>query len=135
MDRRGNGWERTVRVFSRTEFDVEVPEIYADEVRLKQIMLNLLSNAIKFTEPGGEIHVSVSAVDDNQIRVSVADNGIGIPSEKSDKVFLPFVQDVGSYHLAKEGTGLGLRLVKSLAEMMSGRVEIETEEGKGTTGR
>ncbi len=115
------------------EFGTNDLEVFADEIRIKQIMLNLLSNAIKFTEPGGNIRISVSAVGEDHVRISVADDGIGIPSDKLSRVFMPFVQDIRSNHLAKEGTGLGLTLVKSLVELMKGRVEIASEEGIGTT--
>jgi len=115
----------------KIEVGDDVPDIYADVVRVKQVLLNLLSNAIKFTEPGGEICIAAS-IDDELVRISVADTGIGIPVEKQSLMFHPFVQETGSYHLAHEGTGLGLTLVKSLVELMGGRVAIESELGKGT---
>jgi PAS domain S-box-containing protein len=115
-----------------TTFHDSIPEVYGDEVRVKQILLNVLSNAIKFTEPQGEINLSVSSTDDGHVKISVIDNGIGIPSEKVSHVFEPFVQDSGSYHLTQEGTGLGLTLVKSLTELMGGRAELESELGEGT---
>jgi len=110
-----------------------VDGVYADEVRLKQVLLNLLSNAVKFTEPGGEIHISATLADGHKVRISVADNGIGILPDNIEGVFLPFVQDTSSFFLAQEGTGLGLTLVKSLVELMGGKVELESEIKKGTT--
>ncbi len=107
--------------------------IFADEIRVKQIFLNLLSNAIKFTRPGGDIKIVTKRFDADKIEVSVIDNGIGISSEKLNQVFQPFIQDNVSHHLAQEGTGLGLTLVKSLTELMGGGVEIDSELGNGTT--
>jgi len=115
------------------EIDNGADEVYADEVRIKQVLLNLLSNAIKFTEPGGEIRISVSLADEDEVQISVIDTGIGILPETLDDVFKPFVQDTNSNYLAQEGTGLGLTLVKSLTELMGGTVELESDVGKGTT--
>lgn len=115
------------------KIDEQVSAIFADEIRVKQIVLNVLTNAIKFTEPGGTVILSVSNAENDQVLISVKDTGIGIPSEKIDDVFRPFVQDKRSYHLAHEGTGLGLTLVKSFVELLDGRVEMESEVDKGTT--
>jgi len=115
------------------EIDNGVDEVYGDEVRIKQILLNLLSNAIKFTEPGGDIRISASSTSEGEVRISVIDTGIGILPEILADVFQPFVQDTKSNYLAQEGTGLGLTLVKSLADLMGGTVELESEVGKGTT--
>jgi len=115
------------------EIDNGIDGIYGDEVRIKQILLNLLSNAIKFTEPGGDIRIVVSLANEDEVRISVIDTGIGILPEILADVFHPFVQDTKSKYLAQEGTGLGLTLVKSLAELMGGTVELESEVGKGTT--
>lgn len=120
-------------VSMRLDLDNDVPEIYADETRVKQIILNLLSNSIKFTRPGGDILISAEQPDEGFVKVSVSDTGIGISEDKLECVFQPFIQDLSSHHITQEGTGLGLALVKSLTELMGGKVEIQSEFGGGTT--
>lgn len=103
-----------------------------DPVRLRQIVLNLLWNAVKFTD-AGEIALSVSATEDGDkvtLMVSVKDTGIGIPADKLDKIFEPFER--GETGSSRSGSGLGLPLAKKMIEMMNGRIEVESEEGKGS---
>lgn len=107
-------------------------EIVADERALKQIMLNLLSNAVKFTPAGGTISVDV-AEEDNEVRLVVRDTGRGIPKDQIDRLGQPFEQIATDAKLSKQGTGLGLALVRSLAELHGGRMAIESELGKGTS--
>ncbi len=107
-------------------------EIVADERALKQIMLNLLSNAVKFTPAGGKISVDV-AEEDNEVRLVVRDTGRGIPKDQIDRLGQPFEQIATDAKLSKQGTGLGLALVRSLAELHGGRMAIESELGKGTS--
>lgn len=112
-------------------------EIIADELKLKQILYNLLSNAVKFTPDGGWVRLKAGLIDQQQgkfIEISVADNGIGIPISKQEKIFEPFTQLDGSYTRKQEGTGLGLSLVKRLVELHGGRTWVESaENGKGST--
>jgi PAS domain S-box-containing protein len=124
---------RSAEVSIDVNIQNDVPKIYADETRIKQIVLNLLSNSIKFTRPGGKITVIAEQAEDEGVSLSVIDTGVGISKDKLDRVFQPFVQDLSSHHLTQEGTGLGLTLVKSLAELMGGNVEITSEVGEGTT--
>ncbi|RKY04658.1 hypothetical protein DRP77_03275, partial [Candidatus Poribacteria bacterium] len=109
----------------------DLPPIYADKVRIKQIMYNLLSNAVKFTPKGGRISVSVEH-NDLEFTISVEDTGIGIREEDIPKLFEPFVQLNFSYSREHGGTGLGLALVKKLVEMHGGRIWVESEYGKGS---
>jgi signal transduction histidine kinase len=106
--------------------------IYADERLLKQMLLNLLSNACKFTPPGGTITCSLS-VDDAAAVFSVADTGVGIPAEHLERVLLPFVQLDGALTRRHDGTGLGLALVKAMAELHGGALRLESGAGSGTT--
>jgi two-component system, sensor histidine kinase and response regulator len=115
----------------------EVPSLLrGDPGRLCQILNNLIGNAIKFT-PQGEVnlHVSLEAEDENQARVrfKVSDTGIGIPSGKIESLFSAFSQVDASTTRRFGGTGLGLSISKQLAEMMGGRIGVQSEEGKGST--
>jgi signal transduction histidine kinase len=105
---------------------------FADERLLKQMLLNLLSNACKFTPAGGRIECVVS-VDDAGLTLAVADTGVGIPPEHLDRVLQPFVQVDSSLSRRHEGTGLGLALVKVMAELHGGLVRLDSKLGCGTT--
>jgi signal transduction histidine kinase len=103
----------------------------ADRRALKQILLNLVSNAVKFTPTGGHVSVSASAQDD-QVVLSVRDDGIGIPECDLPRIGNPFEQVAGDPIVAKGGTGLGLSLVRALAEKHGGSMQIVSQEGFGT---
>ena len=104
----------------------------ADPEKVRQILLNLLSNAIKFTEPEGRIMVSC-AVEQRLVRLSVADTGVGIPSDKLDRIFEPFVQLQPGRTRTHEGTGLGLAISRDLARAMHGEIAVESTVGVGST--
>jgi signal transduction histidine kinase len=106
--------------------------IYADERLLKQMLLNLLSNACKFTPPGGNITCSL-AIDDAQVVFSVADTGVGIPAEHLERILQPFVQLDSALTRRHDGTGLGLALVKAMAELHGGSLRLDSRVGSGTT--
>jgi CheY-like chemotaxis protein/two-component sensor histidine kinase len=110
--------------------------ILGDPARLRQILVNLLSNAAKFTE-NGEIKVSVSGkkLQDStyEIHFAVSDTGIGIPSDKANRLFRPFSQVDASTARKYGGTGLGLVISKKLVEMMCGKIWVESTPGKGST--
>ena len=106
--------------------------VMADKRAVKQILLNLLSNAIKFTPRGGRITVSTARQDDS-VLLSVADTGVGIPAADLPRLGKPFEQATMDSSLAKAGTGLGLALVRSLAQLHGGDLTIDSAEGRGTT--
>jgi len=106
--------------------------IRADERALRQILINLLSNAVKFTPPNGRIGLGAST-DAAGIRLWVSDTGIGIAAGDIPKLMQPFTQLDNSYRRKHRGTGLGLALVRSLAELHGGSVTIESAPGNGTT--
>jgi signal transduction histidine kinase len=106
--------------------------IDADGIKISIVFSNLVKNAIQFTDPGGQITVKVEA-DSGYMKVSVSDNGVGIPARDLPRVFDRFFQ-VES-HLTRRfgGMGLGLAIVKSMIELHGGRIWVESEEGKGST--
>lgn len=104
----------------------------ADRGKVDQILLNLLSNAIKFTNPGGSVRV-VCSTGDTMTTIAVTDTGIGIPSEKFEAIFEPFVQLGRSLSSAHEGTGLGLAISRDLARAMSGDLLVQSKVGAGST--
>ena len=107
-----------------------------DPGRLRQILVNLGTNAVKFTSSGKiTIQVSVENEDERDVRLrfSVSDTGIGIPANRQDILFSPFTQVDGSTTRKYGGTGLGLAISKQLAELMGGRIGVESQEGKGST--
>ena len=107
---------------------------HADREKLQQIVLNLLSNAIKFTDGGGTIRLGCE-VDDALVHVLVADTGVGIPGERLEAIFEPFVQLDTSLTRTQEGTGLGLAISRDLARGMSGSLTVESAVGVGSTFR
>ena len=117
----------------RTELPEQVPHVQADERLIRQMLLNLIANAIKFTPSGGDIAVGILAQADGSIRIFVADNGIGIATENIPRVLEPFVQVDNGIARKYEGTGLGLPLVKSFAELHGGALTIDSGAGLGTT--
>lgn len=106
--------------------------VLADGDRLKQVMMNLLTNAVKYTEAGGEI--VLSAKKEGQFaRIDVKDTGIGIPEEKIDQIFQPFIQMDNNNSGSKEsGFGLGLPITKRLIHLMEGDLSVKTKQGEGS---
>ena len=104
----------------------------ADRTRVEQIILNLLSNAVKFTPAGGRIAVGCVASGD-RVMFSVRDTGVGVPAEKREAIFEPFVQLGRSLSSAHEGVGLGLAISRDLARAMGGDLTIESATGVGST--
>ena len=111
--------------------EASAPALYADERALKQILINLVSNAVKFTPEGGRIEVVGGLARDGSFQIMVKDNGPGIPRDKLDRIFTPFSQVDNRYDRQAGGTGLGLALVRGLAELHGGRAWLESEFGKG----
>ncbi|MBC7348593.1 MAG: response regulator [Candidatus Aminicenantes bacterium] len=114
-----------------------LPEsVIGDTSRLRQVLLNLVSNAIKFTEKG-EVAVEVQeesrTAQDITLHFQVRDTGIGIPRDKLDSIFQPFVQADASFSRKYGGTGLGLAITSQLVSLMGGRIWAESEVGRGST--
>ena len=113
--------------------DVPVHDLVrADPTRLKQAILNLLSNAIKYNSLGGSVSIGVAATDDNRIRISVADTGIGIAASKQEELFQPFNR-LGAEASDVEGSGIGLTVTKRLVDLMGGKIEFDSIDNQGST--
>jgi len=115
------------------QMDPAVCRALGDARRLEQILLNLLANAVKFTQQGG-VRIQVDMVEDGRLlRFQVADTGPGIAREDFDKLFQPFQQLQTGLDRPHEGTGLGLAICRRLAGLLGGRIELESEPGRGST--
>jgi signal transduction histidine kinase/ActR/RegA family two-component response regulator len=128
--------EKKIKIHQKTA--ESIPKmVLGDSVRISQILLNILSNAIKFTPENGKITVESSAQKiDNQkikIEIKIQDSGIGIPKDKLETIFEPFVQTSDDTARKYGGTGLGLSIVKKLVEMMEGTIHVDSKIEKGTT--
>jgi GAF domain-containing protein len=113
------------------EFNGQLPQVYLDEEKLRQIVINLLSNAVKFTERG---MVRLAAkCNGESFAVAVTDTGIGIPADKLEHVFEEFAQADASSTRVYGGTGLGLTIARRLARLMDGDIAVESTPGVGST--
>jgi signal transduction histidine kinase len=124
------------RVLIEVQFPPELPLLWADELKLRQIILNLMSNAVKFTRPGGRVAVAAYDLgpgDDGGVVVEIADNGIGMAAESIPLALSPFRQIDNRLDRKYEGTGLGLPLTKGLVELHGGALDITSQVDLGTT--
>lgn len=115
------------------EIENDLPLIFADRGRFRQIMFNLLSNAVKFTEKGAVLVKATALKKEGYVKFSVADTGIGIIKKDRLAIFEPFIQAGGRDGRRNEGTGLGLAISKSFVEMHGGEMWFESKLGKGST--
>ena len=106
--------------------------VCGDGDKVRQILINLLSNAIKFTPPGGRIDLDCTA-DEKMFHITVRDSGTGIPPDKLEAIFEPFVQVNRDYSSKHEGTGLGLAISRDLARRMDGDLTVSSTLGEGAT--
>ena len=105
--------------------------VYADVLRLKQVLINLLSNAIKYNKSGGKVSVNCAIVSDDYIEISVFDTGKGISAENINKLFTPF-ERLGIDKAGIDGTGIGLVITKDLVELMGGEIKCSSKPDKGS---
>ncbi len=113
-------------------FPDQLPLMLGNEDRIEQVLVNLLDNAVKFSRPGGKVVVRAQVQDDN-ITVSIADQGPGIPPEDLEHIWERFHRVEKSRSRALGGTGLGLAIVRQIAEAHGGAVSVQSEVGKGST--
>ena len=126
--------ERAIRLGIRLVGQVseDVGQIEADERRLKQLLYNLLSNALKFTPEGGEVRIEVRRQAD-AVELRVSDTGVGIAPEQCEKIFESFYQVDSTLSKNAQGTGLGLAVVRQIAELHGGGARVQSEPGEGST--
>ncbi|GAB4190191.1 MAG: ATP-binding protein [Phycisphaeraceae bacterium] len=116
-----------------------LPAVVTDAGKLQQILFNFLANAVKFTPPQGVVTITASLVDEGRddtpghVRISVTDTGPGIPPEDQDRIFEKFVQLDPGVTREHGGTGLGLTISQELAELLHGRIDLDSMPGKGAT--
>jgi PAS domain S-box-containing protein len=108
------------------------PPVLADRARLVQVIDNLIANAVKFTDEGGQVQVTASAAG-REWRIDVQDSGIGIPPDEIGRLFDRFFRASNATTAGRPGSGLGLSIVKEVAELLGGRVEVSSTLGAGTT--
>jgi PAS domain S-box-containing protein len=131
---RAQAAQKGVTLLSST--DGEPPAaLLLDAARLRQVLVNLIGNAVKFTSEGSvEVHTSFrEAARGVDLRITVTDTGIGIPSERIDSIFEAFVQSDPAIHEKYGGTGLGLAITKRLAGLLGGGIQVDSEPGTGST--
>jgi two-component system phosphate regulon sensor histidine kinase PhoR len=118
-----------------SDISPDVPEIMADESKLTQILHNFVSNALKYSPQGGEVKISACLCEIEGVpgvRISISDQGLGIPPDQLPKMFHQFFRVEGQSHQGIKGTGLGMWLSKHMIDGHHGRVWVESEFGKGT---
>ncbi len=115
----------------RVEVGPAIDEVYADELRLKQVVLNLVTNAVKFTDDGGSVVIRATRAGP-EVLIEVTDTGHGIPPEDRERIFESFQQG-GRGPSHEEGTGLGLTLSRRIVELLGGRMWLDSEVGVGST--
>lgn len=111
--------------------DLEEIVAYIDKEKFDKILSNVLANAFKFTPEGGKVEIGITMKEKNA-EINISDTGTGIPKNQIDKIFDRFYQVDGSHTRRHEGTGIGLALTKELIELHGGKIEVASEEGKGS---
>ncbi|RZL09589.1 MAG: PAS domain S-box protein [Rubrivivax sp.] len=115
-----------------TDFDAQL-HVRADQVRLRQILVNLLSNAIKYNRPQGQVRIEVQVLQPH-VMIAIHDTGMGLSAEQQAHLFEPFNR-LGAERTGVEGTGIGLVIVKRLAALMQGRIEVSSVVDEGSVFR
>lgn len=128
-------WEKrfaSKQLKSHLNFPGNLPLLPADESRLQEVIYNLLDNAVKYSQPGGTVFLRAE-IDGERVRISVADQGVGIPEADLPRIFERFYRADKARSRELGGTGLGLSIVKHIVQLHGGSVEAKSEVGKGTT--
>jgi signal transduction histidine kinase len=115
-------------VTMHTDLAEELPKVMADRVQLQQALMNLMLNGIEaMRDTRGELSIKSQLADDSQLLISIADTGVGLPTEKIDKIFNAF------FTTKSQGTGLGLAITRSIVESHGGRIWATANSGRGAT--
>jgi len=122
----------TAKKHIQCEVDIQVPAVFVDPSKLKQILYNYLSNAVKFSSDGGAVRIDVLSQEPDCFRIDVEDHGIGIAAADVPRLFVEFQQLDAGPAKKYQGTGLGLALTKRIVEAQGGRVEVKSALGKGS---
>jgi signal transduction histidine kinase len=112
----------------RADLAAELPRVMADRVQLQQVFMNLMLNGIEaMKDTGGELRIKSERIEDDQLRISISDTGVGLPREKVDNIFDAFVTT------KPQGTGMGLKITRSIVEAHGGRLWATANTGRGAT--
>ena len=111
---------------------IEDAAVMGYKIHFEQAVLNLLQNAVKFNRPGGEVRLEADRAGDGKVCITIADTGVGIPSEDLSRIFERFYRVDKARSREVGGTGLGLSIVKHVIERMNGTVAVESQLGKGS---
>ena len=128
-------WEKrfaAAQLKSHLNFPGNLPLLHADENRLQEVIYNLLDNAVKYSQPGGTVSLHAE-LEDERVRISVSDQGVGIRDADLPRIFERFYRADKGRSRELGGTGLGLSIVKHIVQLHGGTVEATSEPGKGTT--
>ena len=109
----------------------DLPPVFGDARAIKQMLVNLLSNALKFSPPGGAVSIAARA-DDDKVCFIISDNGPGMTADQVQVAMTPFGQVSGMVADSERGTGLGLALANSMAELHGAPLQLDSEPGRGT---
>jgi signal transduction histidine kinase len=109
-----------------------MPRLYADPLRIKQILINLLGNAVKFTPARGRVGFVAGPASEGFVSLTITDNGGGMTASDIETAMHPFGQVDAGFNKRHEGTGLGLPISAALAKLHGGSLSIDSEKGKGT---
>jgi signal transduction histidine kinase len=105
--------------------------VFADALRLRQVLLNVVSNAIKYNQPHGQVVIDVRS-NHHQVEIDIVDTGPGMSKEQLAALFQPFNR-LGREHSDVEGTGIGLNITRELMRLMGGTIAVRSEAGQGST--
>jgi len=123
-------WDKGITV--KTSLPDEPLSLYADPLRLKQVLINLMSNAVKFTPNNGHVSISVQPVPNGLMSIEISDTGVGMTPSEIETALRPFGQVDQGFNKKYEGTGLGLPISAALVGLHGGRLTVESEKSKGT---
>jgi signal transduction histidine kinase len=122
--------EKSITVTS--EIDATMGQVVGNELSMTEMVTNLLFNAVKYTPEYGTVHLQAGR-SGQEVRLEITDTGIGIPAEELERVFDEFFRASNALRGKHKGSGLGLSIVKQIAESHNGTVSVQSEEGRGTT--